>query len=56
MAGKTIRLFLVDGDPKGILTAEIINWSGKVLFAPRSMLPELKARPESQKTGVSARP
>jgi len=28
--GRTIRIYLVDGEPTGILTAEIINWTGKV--------------------------
>jgi len=27
--GRTIRIYLVDGVPTGILTAEIINWTGK---------------------------
>lgn len=42
MNGKTIRLYLVDGVPNGILTAEIINWTGKVVVALRSQLPGLK--------------
>ena len=28
--GKSIRIFLVDGAPTGTLTAEIMNWTGKV--------------------------
>jgi hypothetical protein len=36
MNGKTIRIYLVDGHPTGILTAEIINWTGKIIVAPRS--------------------
>lgn len=32
MQGKTIRIFLVDGSPTGVLTAEIINWPGKVVM------------------------
>ncbi|MEL7244316.1 MAG: DUF4357 domain-containing protein, partial [Cyanobacteria bacterium J06573_2] len=38
MKGKTIRIFLVEGTPNSILTAEIINWTGKVIVAPRSQL------------------
>ena len=34
MTGKTIRLYLVDGVATGVLTAEIINWTGKVIVAP----------------------
>lgn len=26
--GRGIRLFLVDGTPNGLLTAEIMNWTG----------------------------
>ena len=35
-SGKTVRLFLVDGSPMGLITAEIMNWSGHVLVIPRS--------------------
>lgn len=50
--GRSIRLFLVDGSPKGLLTAEIMNWTGHVLTGPRSRLAELVQRPESKRTGV----
>lgn len=52
MNGKTIRIYLVDGVPNGILTAEIINWTGKVIVAPRTKLPELAGRTEVKRTGV----
>ncbi len=52
MKGKTIRIFLVEGTPNSILTAEIINWTGKVIVAPRSQLPELAKREEAKRTGV----
>jgi hypothetical protein len=45
-------LFLVDGDPSGVIVAEIMNWSGHALLAPRSKLPEVLQRLESQRTGV----
>lgn len=38
MSGKQIKLFLVDGTPGGLSTAEITNWTGHVLTAPRSQL------------------
>lgn len=44
MNGKTIRIYLVDGEPAGILTAEIINWTGKIIVAPRLLLPALAKR------------
>jgi len=50
--GKTIRLFLVDGTPQSILTAEIINWTGHVISAPRTKLTELIQRPEMPRTGI----
>lgn len=52
MKGKTIRLFLTDGVPSGVLTAEIINWTGKVIVAPRTKLADLASRNESKRTGV----
>ena len=42
--GKSIKLFLVDGSINGILTAEIINWTGHVLSAPRTKLLDLIQR------------
>lgn len=50
--GRSIRLFLVDGTSRGLLTAEIVNWTGHVLTGPRSRLGELVQRPESARTGV----
>ncbi len=52
MKGRTIRLYLVDGTPTGILTAEIINWTGKLYVAPRSQLSDLAKREEVRRTGV----
>ncbi|MBI5164356.1 MAG: GIY-YIG nuclease family protein [Magnetospirillum sp.] len=50
--GRSIRLFLADGNPGGIITAEIMNWTGHVMFAPRSRLADLIRRPEAGRTGV----
>jgi hypothetical protein len=50
--GKTIRIFLADGEPSGILLAEISKWTGKVLVAPRSQLDQLSKREEVRRTGV----
>lgn len=50
--GRSIRLFLVDGTPNGLLTAEIMNWTGHVLTGPRSKLSELVQRPEVGRTGI----
>jgi len=45
-------MFLVDGSPGGIITAEIMNWTGHVLCAPRSRLPDLIKRDETKRTGI----
>jgi hypothetical protein len=50
--GKSVRIHLVEGIPQGILTAEIINWTGHVITAPRSKLAALLARDETSKQGV----
>jgi len=50
--GRSIRLFLADGSPGGIVTAEIMNWTGHVIVAPRSRLADLIQRPESGRTGI----
>ncbi len=52
MNGKTIRIHLVNGSPSEILTAEIINWTGKIIVAPRSMMAELASREEVKRTGI----
>ncbi len=50
--GRSVRLYLADGKPNGLIVAEIGNWSGKVLAAPRSRLAELLKRSEMSSTGV----
>lgn len=50
--GKSVRLFLADGTPGGLLTAEIMNWTGHTVAAPRSDLAALLKRPESGRTGI----
>ena len=51
-AGKSIRLYLADGTPGGLLTAEIMNWTGYVVAAPRSELAALLKRSETSRTGI----
>lgn len=50
--GRGIRLFLVDGTPNGLLTAEIMNWTGHALTGPRTKLTDLVQRSECGRTGV----
>jgi hypothetical protein len=52
MSSATIKLFLPRGDAKSLRTAEISNWTGKAVAAPRTELDELLAREELDKAGV----
>ena len=52
MTGKHIELFLVDGEPGGITTAEIAGWTGHVLTGPRKDIAEILRRPEAQRNGA----
>lgn len=52
MSSATIRLFLPHGDPKRLRTAEISNWNGKAVAAPRTDLEALLARDELRQSGV----
>ncbi len=48
----TIKLFLPFGDANRLRTAEISNWSGKAIAAPRTDLDSLVQREEAEKAGV----
>lgn len=50
--GKQVKLYLVDGTPGGLLTAEIMGWTGHVLKGGRDKLGEIRRRREAQRTGV----
>lgn len=52
MTSATIKLFLPRGDAKSLRTAEISNWTGKAIAAPRTELDELLAREELDKAGI----
>lgn len=52
MQPATIKLFLINGSPTGLRTAEISNWTGKAIAGPRSDLDDLLRRPELQSPGV----
>lgn len=52
MTSATIKLFLPRGDAKSLRTAEISNWTGKAVAAPRTELDDLLAREELEKAGV----
>jgi hypothetical protein len=52
MTSATIKLFLPRGDAKSLRTAEISNWTGKAVAAPRTELDELLQREELDKAGI----
>ena len=48
----SIRLFLAEGAPDGLLVVEKSNWTGLALMAKRSRFPVLRARTELNGPGV----
>ena len=52
MSATTLELFFIDGKPDGMLTAEVFGWTGHILVAPRTRLPEALKRTESSYTGI----
>ncbi len=50
--GRSLKLYLVDGSASGIVTVEIGNWSGHILFSPRTRIETALARAEVSRTGV----
>jgi len=50
--GKTIKLFLIDGEPNGRMTCELSNWTGKAYKIPRIQIKESYDRHDLKKTGI----
>lgn len=50
--GKTIRLFLLEGNTNGLVTAELSNWTGKAFRIPRFKLRDYTTREDLQKPGI----
>ncbi len=50
--GRSLELYFVDGRPDGMLTAEVFNWTGHVLVAPRTQIGDALRRREASYTGV----
>jgi hypothetical protein len=48
----TLKLFLASGDPKRLRTAELSNWTGKAVAAPRVDFDAVLKREESASTGI----
>ncbi|MDY3118670.1 MAG: GIY-YIG nuclease family protein [Peptoniphilus sp.] len=52
MTGKSINLFLMDGDPNGRIKCTLANWTGVAYKIPRTMLEKAKNISYLQQTGV----
>ena len=50
--GKTIKIFLLDGDPNGRMTCELSNWTGKAYKIPRNKIKDCIDREDLSNTGV----
>jgi hypothetical protein len=50
--GKTIKIFLIDGEPNGRMSCELSNWSGKAYKIPRIKVKECSDREDLTSTGV----
>ena len=46
MASATLKIFLVNGNPKRLRTAELSNWTGKAVAGPRSEIEGILKRDE----------
>ena len=50
--GKTIKLFLIDGEPNGRMTCELSNWTGKAYRIPRILVKESSSRDDLKNPGI----
>lgn len=50
--GKTIKIFLIDGDPNGRMTCELSNWTGKAYRIPRVKIKECFDRQDLSNPGI----
>ncbi len=50
--GKTIKLFMIEGDANGRISSELSNWSGKAYRIPRTEIKDCTDREDLQNPGV----
>jgi len=50
--GRSLELYFINGKPDGMLTAEVFNWTGHLLMAPRTQLGAALARKEAHHAGA----
>ena len=48
----TVKLFLAEGSPTSVRTAELSNWTGKAVAGPRSKIEDILKRNEANNPGV----
>ena len=48
----TVKIFLTQGSPTSVRTAELSNWTGKAVAGPRSQIEEILKRQEANSPGV----
>lgn len=48
----TVKLFLAEGSPTSVRTAELSNWTGKAVAGPRSNIEDILKRDEANNPGV----
>ena len=49
LSPKTIKLFLLEGDPTGVKKVQLSNWSGLAFVIPRNKLEVINKREELNK-------
>lgn len=52
MRGKSINLFLMDGDANGRIKCTLANWTGIAYKIPRTELDKCKERDDLKQSGV----
>lgn len=52
MSGKVISLYLVDGNPEGIMCAYLSNWTGQAVKIPRNLIGKVATRKEVNRPGI----
>ena len=50
--GKTVKLFLIDGEPNGRIACELSNWNGKAYKIPRTAIKKCVDRTDLNSTGI----
>lgn len=50
--GKTIQIFLPDGNPRGVKIADITSRTIQTLLIPRPSIEDAATRPEIQNVGI----